>query len=62
MKPIVPMPKSRFLEIQCKNCKNKQIIFNKASSVVKCLRCGEILAEPRGGIARIKAKVLRVLT
>ncbi|MEM7819110.1 MAG: 30S ribosomal protein S27e [Candidatus Aenigmatarchaeota archaeon] len=59
---VVELPESRFLRIQCKKCKNKQIIFDKASSVVRCLKCGEILALPKGGKAEIKAKILDVLS
>lgn len=58
---VLELPKSKFLRVQCKKCKNKQVIFNKASSVVKCLKCGEVLALPRGGNAEIKAKILDVL-
>ncbi|MEM5853075.1 MAG: 30S ribosomal protein S27e [Candidatus Aenigmatarchaeota archaeon] len=57
-KDLVVLPKSKFLRVLCLKCKNEQVIFNKASTVVKCLRCGEILAEPTGGEARIKGKVL----
>jgi small subunit ribosomal protein S27e len=46
----------RFVKVKCK-CKNEQVIFDKPSSTVKCLVCGEVLAEPRGGRADIKAKV-----
>ena len=44
---------SRFLKVKCKKCKNELVIFEKAASVVKCLVCGEALAEPTGGKARI---------
>ncbi len=53
-------PKTKFLKVSCGKCKNEQTIFNKASSNVKCLVCGEILAESTGGKARIKTKVLEV--
>ena len=46
-------PTSKFLKVKCKKCKNEQIVFNKAATVVKCLVCGATLAEPTGGIARI---------
>jgi len=62
MKRLVEVPKSRFLKVQCKKCKNKQVIFDKASTQVRCLKCGEILALPKGGKAEIKAKVLEVLS
>ncbi|MFH1510770.1 MAG: 30S ribosomal protein S27e, partial [Candidatus Woesearchaeota archaeon] len=42
-------------------CKNEQIVFGKASSVVKCLVCGKILAEPSGGKSKVKARILEVL-
>lgn len=57
MKDIIPRPTSKFLKVVCR-CKNEQIIFNKASSKVKCLVCGAVLAEPTGGKAKIKAKVI----
>ncbi|MCS7135243.1 MAG: 30S ribosomal protein S27e [Candidatus Aenigmarchaeota archaeon] len=59
---IIPMPKSRFLKVQCEKCKNEQIIFNKPATVVKCLVCENILAEPTGGIGNIKAKILKIIT
>ena len=56
---FAPKPKSKFLKVICSKCKNEQIIFNKASTYVKCLVCNEELAEPRGGKAKIKAKVIK---
>ena len=49
----------KFLKVKCK-CKNEQVIFEKPDSVVKCLVCEEIVAEPRGGKAIIHAKVLGI--
>lgn len=61
MKKVTPMPTSRFIKVKCTECGSEQIIFNKASTVVKCLICENILAEPTGGKARIKARILQVL-
>jgi small subunit ribosomal protein S27e len=58
---ILEEPVSKFVKIRCPKCKNEQIMFGKASSVVKCLVCGKILAEPKGGKAKVKARVLEVL-
>ena len=58
---IVEMPRSKFLRVECKKCKNRQVVFSKASSVVHCSKCGAELAVPTGGRARIKGKILRVL-
>ena len=54
--------KSKFLKVICPKCKNEQIIFNKASAKVKCLVCGNILAENTGGKSIIKAKIVKVLS
>ncbi len=54
-------PKSKFVKIRCPKCKNEQIMFGKASSKVKCLVCSKDLAEPTGGKAKVKARVLELL-
>jgi small subunit ribosomal protein S27e len=60
MKQIIPKTNSKFLKVVCSKCNNEQIIFNKASSNVKCLVCGSELAEATGGKAKIKSKVIQV--
>lgn len=52
---------SKFIKIRCPKCKNEQMMFGKASTVVKCLVCSRVLAEPTGGKSRVKARVLEVL-
>lgn len=54
-------PTSRFIKVRCGKCKNEQIIFGKCAMMVKCLVCGEVLAESTGGKANVKARVLEVL-
>jgi small subunit ribosomal protein S27e len=51
----------KFLKVKCGKCKNEQVIFEKPAGDVKCLVCGETLAESMGGKARLKAKVLEVV-
>ena len=46
-----------FLKVKCK-CKNEQVVFKRAASVVKCLVCNEVIAEPTGGNAKIIAEVI----
>lgn len=58
----IPMPRSKFLVIKCPNCGNEQIVFNKAAMEVKCLTCGETIAVPTGGKAKILGKVVETLT
>jgi len=53
--------KHRFIKIRCQACKNEQNIFEGATTIVKCLVCDAIVAEPKGGKADIKARVVEVL-
>jgi small subunit ribosomal protein S27e len=63
MKKIIQMPTSRFIKVLCKKCKNEQIVFDKPSTVVRCLKCNEVLMVPTGGKGEIKnAKALRFLS
>jgi len=59
---IVPEPKSKFLKVKCVECGSEQIIFGCATTQVRCETCGKILAEPSGGKAKIKTKIIAVLT
>ncbi|HLC95907.1 MAG TPA: 30S ribosomal protein S27e [Candidatus Nanoarchaeia archaeon] len=52
---------SKFIQVRCPKCKNEQTLYGKASTEVKCLICGKVVAEPTGGKARIKARILEVL-
>ncbi|MHA1232240.1 MAG: 30S ribosomal protein S27e [Candidatus Helarchaeota archaeon] len=54
-------PRSRFLKVKCLDCDSDQVIFGCASTVVKCIVCGRVLAEPRGGKAQIKTRIVAVL-
>ena len=54
-------PESKFIKLRCPKCKNEQIVFGKSSTTVKCLVCDKVLAEPSGGKAKVKARVLEVL-
>jgi small subunit ribosomal protein S27e len=47
---------SKFLHVKCEKCKNEQVIFERAASVVKCLVCDEVLAKPTGGKALITSE------
>jgi small subunit ribosomal protein S27e len=51
---------SNFIKVKCAKCKNEQVIFNKPSTQVKCLVCGEELAKTSGGKAKIGSKPLNV--
>lgn len=50
--------RTKFYTVKCPDCENEQIIFQRASTVVKCVVCGKVLAEPSGGNADIKAEII----
>lgn len=52
---------SKFLRVKCNDCENEQVIFDHASTSVKCSICGSTLVEPRGGKAEIKVVIIEVL-
>lgn len=47
-----------FVKVQCEKCNNEQVVFDSASSTVKCLICGAELVSVTGGKAKIIAKVV----
>ena len=58
---MIKEPDSKFVKVRCPKCKNEQIMFGKANSIVKCLVCGKVVADPSGGKSKIRARVLEVL-
>ena len=58
---LIPKPKSVFLRVKCPKCANEQQIFSNAVNKITCNVCGETLAEPSGGRARINGEVVAVL-
>ena len=47
------------MKVECKNCGNTQVVFDHATSKVKCLVCDKLLVEPTGGMAKVNAGVKR---
>ena len=47
----------KFLVVECSDCGNEQIVFEKAAIDVNCAVCGTTLATPTGGKARIDHEV-----
>jgi len=58
---LIPKPQSTFLRVKCLKCGNEQLIFGSAVNRVTCNVCGEVLAEPTGGKAKIKGEVVAIL-
>ncbi|MAK05445.1 MAG: 30S ribosomal protein S27e [Euryarchaeota archaeon] len=42
---------SGFVKVKCTNCGNESTIFQRASTIIRCSVCSEILAQPAGGKA-----------
>ena len=51
----------RFIKVRCQACKNEQIMFEGATTEVKCLICNAAIAKPKGGKAELKGKLVEVL-
>jgi small subunit ribosomal protein S27e len=58
---LIPKPRSSFLRVKCPKCGNEQLIFSNTVNKVTCNVCGEALAEPTGGKAKIKGEIMAVL-
>jgi small subunit ribosomal protein S27e len=58
---LIPKPRSVFLRVKCQKCGNEQLLFSNTVNKITCNVCGETLAEPTGGRARINGEVLTVL-
>jgi len=54
-------PNSKFVRVKCDDCENEQVIFDHASTTVRCNVCGSTMVEPRGGKAEIKARIIEFL-
>lgn len=52
---------SKFLKIGCPRCKQKQVVFGKASSRIKCVKCNYLLMKTRGGKGKIRAFIKEIL-
>lgn len=49
-------PRGFFLRAKCVGCGNSQVVFSCASKPVKCLACGQPIAEPGAGKISLKLK------
>ncbi|MGB9634931.1 MAG: 30S ribosomal protein S27e [Candidatus Micrarchaeia archaeon] len=50
----------KFVLVKC-NCGYEQPLYKSVKTVVKCINCGSVLAEPLGGNARILGSVKKEL-
>jgi small subunit ribosomal protein S27e len=50
-----------FLRVECPDCENEQVVFEKTANEVACAVCGHTLARPTGGIADLEGEVVEVV-
>lgn len=53
--------KAKFVRVVCIRCGNRQIIFGKSATRVKCLKCNKLLVQINGGKTRFRTFVKEVL-
>ncbi len=58
---LIPKPKSKYLSVECNQCNQKMIIYSHTTVDISCKSCNEIIAEHRGGTAKILGKVLSTM-
>jgi len=58
---MVNQNKGKFLEISCPRCNNKQVVFGKSVSLVKCTKCNYLLLKTNGGKSKIRAVVKNII-
>ncbi|HUU79653.1 MAG: 30S ribosomal protein S27e [Candidatus Heimdallarchaeota archaeon] len=56
--PLIPKPKSEFIQVECPDCNKVQRIFSHSSTDVHCLVCNCLLAKPAGGKCKIIGKIV----
>ena len=51
----------KYVRVKCHKCENKQLVFGNSKTKVECLKCGEVLAYPRGGKASIQTEIIELV-
>lgn len=52
------MEEKKFIKIKCLDCGEEKVIFTRASTVIKCDKCGVDVALPTGGKAKILGEII----
>jgi small subunit ribosomal protein S27e len=58
---LIPKPHSTFIRVRCPKCGNEQLLYSNTVNKVTCNVCGEPLAQPTGGKAKIKGEITGIL-
>jgi small subunit ribosomal protein S27e len=49
---------SKYRRVKCGDCGNEQVLFLRTATHIKCQVCGATMAEPTGGLARLRGEVV----
>lgn len=52
--------KGKFVRVSCARCGHSQVIYGKAASQVRCLKCNKLLVRISGGKTQIRTIVREV--
>jgi len=52
---------SKILRLDCGDCGNEQVVFERAATEISCAVCGTTLVTPTGGKGELHAEVSEVL-
>jgi small subunit ribosomal protein S27e len=58
VRELVPLPKSKFIDVKCPDCGNTQTVFSHSAMKIRCKVCGSMLVQPTGGQAIILGTVV----
>ncbi len=50
-----------FIRIECLECGNQQIVFNRPAKDISCAECETMVVEATGGIGRLDAEVIETV-
>ncbi len=57
----IKLDTGKFIKIKCTRCGKNHVTYGKASTRVKCKGCNKLLIKPKGGKAKIRALIEKVL-
>ena len=52
---------SKFLRVRC-DCGEDMVVYGDSKTEIYCEKCGNLVAEPKGGRAVINCRIIEVLS
>lgn len=53
----IPKPSSKFNNVNCNECGEKQVVYSHVTTAITCNSCGNVIAEPTGSVAKLNGKI-----